>query len=105
DLKCPHCHTPVSHGASVCCGCGAEVVRGASRQEQAIAGWILAVCGSVALLLAMGKPPPSASYQTIGFFIILGILGAFVAFNIIGRLIAKFLLRSKVRFFRSYRHQ
>lgn len=31
DLVCPHCHNTVSHGASVCRGCQAEVEYGTPR--------------------------------------------------------------------------
>ncbi len=50
EFVCPHCHTRVSETASVCAGCGAEVVRGLTKRERAVVGLISV---GVAVLIAV----------------------------------------------------
>jgi predicted nucleic acid-binding Zn ribbon protein len=103
-LKCPHCQTAVDAKASVCAGCGAEVVRGASRRERSTAGCLFSLAGLVLSLFVVGLLPLSSSNYGQGFAVVLGLFLAVVLFNAAGRGIAKLLLRSKLRFFRNYRH-
>lgn len=77
-LQCPHCHTAVPKGATVCTGCQAEVEYGtpgtlvvlllvvalfggygvATKLESAIAGWVvgiaLLICGGLAFSKLFG---------------------------------------------------
>ncbi|MBV9008680.1 MAG: zinc ribbon domain-containing protein [Verrucomicrobia bacterium] len=48
-LVCPHCNTQVPETASVCTGCGAEVVRGLSRGGRSLVGLL---CVGVAVVIA-----------------------------------------------------
>ncbi|MGI9113795.1 MAG: zinc-ribbon domain-containing protein [Chthoniobacterales bacterium] len=69
-LICPHCHTQVPEAASVCTGCGAEVVRGLTRRQRSIVGLIFVALAIVlfgvslrAYEIANGTPflrPPKA---------------------------------------------
>ena len=110
-LVCPHCASQVSATAHVCARCGAEIVRGATRRERSIAGLLFAfvafVVASIALRaleLQNGSPVlrPSAE-SALPFF--LGLIAILVVGYMIGKGVACFFRRSKVRFFRSYRHQ
>src|SRR5262245_32361523 len=47
-LVCPHCHTSVPETASVCTGCGSEVVRGLTRRQRSFVGVIFV---AIAILL------------------------------------------------------
>ena len=49
-LVCPHCATQVPAHASVCVGCGAEIVHGATRQERSTVGCLFTV---VVMLVTM----------------------------------------------------
>jgi hypothetical protein len=109
-LVCPHCASQVSATAHVCAHCGAEIVRGATRRERSIAGLLFAflafVVASIALRaleLQNGSPVflPRAE-GALPFF--LGLTAILVVGYMIGKGIARFVRRSKVRFFRSYRH-
>ena len=104
-LQCPHCRTNVDVRASVCAGCGAEVVRGASRNERAAAGCLFSIAGLVLSLFVLGAvAAPKLDYGQ-GFVAILGVFGAVMLFNVVGVGVVKVLFRSKLRFFRRYRHQ
>jgi hypothetical protein len=109
-LVCPHCASQVSVTAQVCARCGAEIVRGATRRERSIAGLLFAfvafVVASIALRaleLQNGSPVlrPSAE-SALPFF--LGLIAILVVGYMIGKGVACLFRRSKVRFFRSYRH-
>lgn len=54
NLVCPHCQTTVNPKAFVCLGCGAEVVRGASRREKTTAGYLFTAIGVLITMVAMG---------------------------------------------------
>jgi hypothetical protein len=103
-LICPHCHTAVPQTASVCTGCGAEVVRGAARRERGCTGCVVSlVCLVVALAIAgMHSLPPTGSDEgllLIGKFIAVLIVG-----NLLGRWLMAFWRRGSLRFIRTYRH-
>jgi hypothetical protein len=111
-LVCPHCQTPVSDRAQVCSGCGAEIVRGASRCELFLFGGVFAV--GVFLLVAVvlrtfgigrrSMPLPSPKLDK-AFFIFLGLIGLLVFAYVVGKRAARFFHRSQVRFYRVRRHQ
>jgi predicted nucleic acid-binding Zn ribbon protein len=111
-LVCPHCQTPVSDGGRVCSGCGAEVVRGATRRERFLVGVIFAVAALLILTVVLRMfqiergslllPSPKSDGA---LFIFLGLIGLLVFAYIIGKRVAHFLRRSQVRFYRVYRHQ
>jgi predicted nucleic acid-binding Zn ribbon protein len=111
-LACPHCQTLVSNGARVCSGCGAEVVRGATRRERFFTGVVFAIAAFLILTVVLRMfqiqrgslllPSPKADGA---LFIFLGLIGLLVFAYIIGKRVAHFLRRSQVRFYRVYRHQ
>jgi predicted nucleic acid-binding Zn ribbon protein len=111
-LVCPHCQTQVPEGAIVCVGCGAEVVRGATRRQRAWMGLVFAVV-AVPLLgmilraweIGHGTSLFPATGSNTALFFFLGLIGFFVFAYVLGTVAAKILWRSRVRFFRSYRHQ
>ena len=105
-LVCPHCQSTVDQSASVCLGCGAEIVRGASRRERSIAGCLSTGLGLVVALIVLGLTLQSvAAPNDYGFAAVVGLLLAALIFNIIGRAFVRLIFRSRLRFFRSYRHQ
>jgi predicted nucleic acid-binding Zn ribbon protein len=111
SLACPHCQTPVSDGTRVCSGCGAEIVRGATRRERFFTGVVFAVAAFLILTVVLrmfqiehGSLLPSPKSDG-ALFIFLGLIGLLVFAYIIGKRVAHFLRRSQVRFYRAYRHQ
>ena len=104
-LCCPHCRTNVDARASVCAGCGAEIVRGASRKERATADCVFSLVGLAMSLFVVGVLPLSSSNYGQGVAVVLGLFLAVVIFNAAGCGVAKLVFRSKLRFFRDYRHQ
>ena len=105
-LVCPHCHSEVFARASVCPGCGAEIVRGATRQERVNAGCAFTFVGLVVGLSIMGAsrnlPEPDSD---AALFVVLGLLAFAVAASLAGQGFARLRHRSKVRFMRRYEHQ
>jgi len=57
SLVCPHCRTAVPDDVSVCTGCGAEIVRGATRRERAGAGCATAAVALIVALAIVGMRP------------------------------------------------
>ena len=104
-LCCPHCRTNVDARASVCAGCGAKIVRGASRNERTTAGCLFSLVGLVMSLFIVGVLPLSSSNYGQGVAVVLGLYLSVVLFNAAGRGVAKWVFRSKLSFFRNYRHQ
>jgi hypothetical protein len=110
-LVCPHCDSTVSGRARVCTGCGAEIVRGATRRERSLIGIAFVVAGIVIATVALraveigqGAMPLPDPRSDSAFLYFLGMV-ALVAFSYtIGKGVARFARRSQVRFFRSYRH-
>ncbi len=111
-LICPHCDSKVSETAHVCAGCGAEIVRGATRRERSLAG-VVFVFGAILVALVVSRavelgrgslslPDPRSDSALLYFFCLL----AMVALSyMIGKGVARLFRRSQVRFFRSYRHR
>lgn len=58
-LVCPRCQSSVDSSASVCKGCHAEIVRGASRKEKTTAGCLAMGIGLLVTLIAIGAMLPS----------------------------------------------
>lgn len=105
-LVCPHCKTAVESEASVCLGCGAEIVRGASRREKATGGCLIAIVGIVIIMSVLGLALPAYGIGSeSGLAIIIGLILAAVVFNALGRALVGFFFRSRLRFFRDYHHQ
>jgi hypothetical protein len=106
SLVCPHCQTGVRDRASVCLGCGAEIVRGASKRERSIAGCLSGGIGVAIALMVIGFTFQSvAAPNEYGFAVVVGLLLSAMTFNIFGRALVRLLFRSRLRFFRNYRHQ
>jgi predicted nucleic acid-binding Zn ribbon protein len=103
-LICPHCGTQVPAHVSVCVGCGAEIVRGATRQERSTAGCVVALLALfVAMIVAgMGSLPDPQSDAAL--FLIFKFIAVLLVGNAVGRIAMSFLRRSKLRFLRSYKH-
>jgi predicted nucleic acid-binding Zn ribbon protein len=111
-LLCPHCQTPVSDSAKVCRGCGAEIVRGASRRERALIGAMFVV-GAIlvaavvlrALGIAHGAPPLPPPKAEDGFLVLVGLFAVIVVPYLVGTRVARLLWRSRIRFYRAFQHQ
>ena len=99
-LLCPHCGTQGPASATVCAGCGAEIVHGASRRERSAAGCVVTVIAVlIALVIAgMGSLPETSSDEA--FFLVLKFIALVIVANAIGRLAIRWLRRSQLRFFR-----
>lgn len=92
--------------ASVCLGCGAEVVRGASQREKTTAGCLSTVLGVVVTMVGMGLILPAVGARNeYGLAFVVGLLISAFIFNLLGRALVGIFFRSRLRFFRSYRHQ
>ena len=106
NLVCPHCQSIVDPKASVCLGCAAEVVRGASQREKTTAGCLFTAIGLLITMVAMGLILPVVGARNeYGLAFVVGMLLAAVVFNLAGRALVRLLFRSRLRFFRTYRHQ
>ena len=111
-LLCPHCQTPTSDKASICRGCGAEIVRGASRRERLLigVGFVITAIFLAGVLLrvfeiargASPLPPPKAEY---GLFVVLGLIVIVFVPYVVGTRVARMLWRSRIRFYRTYQHR
>ena len=96
----------------VCRGCGAEIVRGASRRERALIGAMFVIAamliGVVVLRVlqtahgALPLPPPKAED---GFLVLIGLFAVVVLPYVVGTRVARLLWRSRIRFYRRYQHQ
>jgi hypothetical protein len=105
-LVCPDCQTVVNPNASVCAGCGAEIVRGASRKERATAGCISSIIGVLAAFAVLGLVLRSVRISNeLGLPVLLAIMLSAVVFNLLGRLFARLLFRSRLRFYRAYQQR
>lgn len=90
----------------LCAGCGAEIVRGASRREKSVAGCLSSGVGLVIALMVVGFMfHSSASSNKYGLAIIVGLLISALLFNLLGRALVRLLFRTRLRFFRAYRHR
>jgi predicted nucleic acid-binding Zn ribbon protein len=111
-LACPHCQARVPESASVCTGCGAEIVRGLSRRERSFVGLVfigIAIFAFVMFLqafeIARGVPFLTSPKAEDGPWVIVAFIAVILLPYLIGTRLARFLWRSRVRFFRSYQHQ
>lgn len=104
-LVCPHCDSHVSERASVCVGCGAEIVHGATRRERANFGCAFSILGLVFGLIAIGLMLPPKPGNDAGLFVFLGLIGFVIAASLLGQGIAHIIYRSKLRFLRRYEHR
>jgi hypothetical protein len=101
----------VSERASVCPGCGAEIVHGTTRRERGCIG-LLFVLGALplfallfgALQLRGAIPEPDARDPKALLFV-LGTIALLVGAYLMGVGLGRLVRRSKVRFFRDYRHR
>ena len=112
SLACPHCQARVPESASVCTGCGAEIVRGLSHRERSFVGLVfigVAIFAFVMFLrafeIARGVPFLSSPKAEDGPWVIVAFIAVVLLPYLIGTRVARFLWRSRVRFFRSYQHQ
>ena len=111
-LVCPHCHTQVPESASVCTGCGAEVVRGLTRRQRSFVGLVFV---AIAILIfgvflrgyevANGHPFLRSPKAEDGLLVIAGLILVVFLPYLVGIKVARLFRRSRVRFFRSYQHQ
>jgi predicted nucleic acid-binding Zn ribbon protein len=111
-LVCPHCHTQVPENASVCTGCGAEVVRGLTRRQRSFVGLLVV---AIAILIfgvflrgyevANGHPFFRSPKAEDGFLFLIGLIAVIVVPYLIGSRLARLLWRSRIRFYRTYQHQ
>ena len=93
---CPYCATEMPDGASICRGCGAELVIGASRREQESAGKWGAALGFVAYLSLLNDVRwLEFTFLHIGGALVLGYLA--------GVAVAIAMNKHQVRFFRTSR--
>ncbi len=104
-LVCPHCNSHVSEHASVCVGCGAEIVRGATRRERANMGCAFALLAVPIGLVAIGSALPRNAKPDEGLPVFLGLLAFVLLAFFAGQAIARWLHRSSLRFLRSYEHR
>ena len=103
-LVCPHCATQVPENASVCAGCGAEIVRGATRQERSAAGCVVTLVVLLVAMAIVGMGQMPDPREDAALFLVLKFLALVVAANVIGRLVMRWIRRSKLRFIRRYDH-
>jgi hypothetical protein len=94
----------VHSDALVCRGCGAEIVRGASKRERAIVGWLATGIGVVGVLAVLLNSPRFLNNSPHSL-VFLSLPVACVVFHFLGRAVAQMAMRSRLRFFRSYNHQ
>lgn len=103
-IACPHCGTRIPQHASVCVGCGAEIVRGATRQERSAAGCVVALLALTIAMIVAGMGPMPNPRSDAALFLILKFIAVIIVANGVGRLAIRVLLRSKLRFYRAYQH-
>jgi predicted nucleic acid-binding Zn ribbon protein len=104
SLVCPHCRTALPDDVSVCTGCGAEIVRGATRRERAGAGCATAIIALLVVLAIVGMRPLPDTGSDEALFLILKLAAVLAVGNLVGRWAMRMLRRSSLRFFRTYRH-
>jgi hypothetical protein len=96
----------------VCHGCGAEIIRGASRRERLLIGVAFVIAamlvGAVvlrALEIAHSALPLRPPKAEDGFLVLIGLIVIVFVPYILGTRIARLLWRSRIRFYRNYQHQ
>lgn len=111
-LVCPHCDSKVSERAHVCAGCGAEIVRGATRKERSLVGVVFVLAAIViatvvlrALEIGQGVMPLPDPRSDSALLYFLGLVALVLFSYTIGKGVARLVRRSQVRFVRGYHHQ
>jgi O-antigen/teichoic acid export membrane protein len=104
-LVCPHCDSHVSERANVCVGCGAEIVRGATRRERTNFGCIFSILGLIVGLFIIGAMLPRKPNDDAFLFVFLGLIAFVIVASFVGQGVARVFHRSKLRFLRGYEHQ
>lgn len=111
-LVCPHCQTQVPTSASVCTGCGAEIVRGLTRRGRSLVGLLcvgfailIAIIALRALEIGRGGPPLPSPKAQDGLIVVAAVIVLLVVPYVIGSRAARLLWRSRIRFFRNYQHR
>jgi uncharacterized membrane protein YphA (DoxX/SURF4 family) len=102
----------VAESASVCVGCGAEVVRGLSRRQRSFIG-LAFVAAAIVIFgiflrgyeIANGHPFLRSPKAEDGLLVIVGLVLVVFLPYLVGINAARLLWRSRVRFFRSCQHQ
>jgi predicted nucleic acid-binding Zn ribbon protein len=103
-LVCPHCATQVPAHASVCVGCGAEIVHGATRQERSMAGCFFTVVVMLVTMAILGMGPMPDPHDDAALYLVFKFIALALLANLVGRLAVRWLRRSKLRFLRTYQH-
>jgi uncharacterized membrane protein len=92
-------------------GCGAEILRGASRHERSLIGvgfvivaMLIAVVLFRSLEIMQSAPPLSSPGAEDGFLFVGGLVAVVVIPYIIGIRAARLFWRSRIRFYRTYQH-
>ena len=111
-IVCPHCQNQIADTANVCAGCGAEIVRGVDRRGRRLVGLacvVSAILLGVVILrvveIAKGGSVLPAPKASDGLFVVAAILIFLVIPYLIGSRAARSIGRSRIRFYRTYRHQ
>jgi hypothetical protein len=111
-LLCPHRRTCVLENASVCAGCGADILHGLSRGQRSVVGF--AFVGAAILIFAIFMHAYEIAYghsflrfpkAEDGLLAIAGLTCVVFLPYLIGTKIARLFFRSRVRFYRTYQHQ
>src|ERR1700712_5184846 len=100
-LVCPHCATQVPEHASVCVGCGAEIVRGATRGERSAAGCGVSLLALAVAMVVAGMGPMPDPREDAALFLVFKFIAITLLANLVGRLAIRWFSRSKLRFFRT----
>ncbi len=103
-MICPHCQTQVHNRASVCSGCGAEIVRGATRKERSRIGGIFAFVALIIGLAVMGSSRLPKTSSDGALLVVLGLAAFVVLGYTTGRFVAGLTRSPEPRFLRSYQH-
>jgi hypothetical protein len=69
-LACLHCATQVLEHASVCVGCGTEIVRGSTRRERSAAGCGVSMLAIVVRLPIAGMGPMPNPREEAALFLV-----------------------------------
>lgn len=101
-LVCPHCDSTVSSRAHVCVGCGAEIVRGATRAERRRLASIFGFLAFLIGLFYIGASNPPDPRSDAALFLVFGFLVFILFSSLVGSALARILYSKKPRFVREY---
>ena len=99
-LVCPHCGTHVPEHASICVGCSAEIVVGATRRERSTAGCLASVLALLVTMAIVGMGSMPDPRIDAALFLVLKFLALIIVANVLGRLAMHWAGHRKLRFFR-----